>query len=350
MRLGLVIYGSLETLSGGYFYDRRLVDYLRAQGDSVEIFSLPWRRYAAHLADNFKFRLPSGLDLLIEDELNHPSLLAANLRRACPVISLVHHLRCSEQRPAWQNLFYRQVEKSYLRGVDGFIFNSQTTRKVVTALVGDSQPAILAYPPTDRFGAALADDFVAARARQPRPLQIVFLGSLIARKGLPTLLQALASLPQQDFQLDIIGSASADPPYAAQLRRCAAALPIAAQFHGALADAPLAEKLTAADLLVVPSSYEGFGIVYLEGMRFGLPAIGATTGAAAEVIDPGQTGFLVAPGDWRALAARLDELAHNRALLADLSLRALARYRRQPGWPQTAAAIRRFLQKEVERG
>ncbi len=57
MKIGLVIYGSLDTLSGGYMYDRMLVDYLRAEGDTVEIISLPWRNYAAHLTDNLSFRL-----------------------------------------------------------------------------------------------------------------------------------------------------------------------------------------------------------------------------------------------------------------------------------------------------
>ncbi|HET9913419.1 MAG TPA: hypothetical protein VFQ13_16105, partial [Anaerolineales bacterium] len=57
MKIGFVIYGSLDTLSGGYLYDRKLVEYLRAQGDTVEIISLPWRNYAAHLTDNFWFRL-----------------------------------------------------------------------------------------------------------------------------------------------------------------------------------------------------------------------------------------------------------------------------------------------------
>ena len=121
MKLGLVIYGSLDTLSGGYMYDRKLVEYLRAQGDTVEIISLPWRNYAAHLTDNFSFKLPTNLDILIQDELNHPSLIGANDgKHPYPIISLVHHLRCSELRPKWQNGLYRMVEKKYLQSVDGF--------------------------------------------------------------------------------------------------------------------------------------------------------------------------------------------------------------------------------------
>ena len=49
MRIGLIIYGSLDTVSGGYLYDRKLVEFLRGEGDTVEIISLPWRHYAAHL-------------------------------------------------------------------------------------------------------------------------------------------------------------------------------------------------------------------------------------------------------------------------------------------------------------
>jgi hypothetical protein len=52
MHFGLLIYGSLNTLSGGYMYDRRLLESLRLMGDTVEIISLPWRSYPAHLADN----------------------------------------------------------------------------------------------------------------------------------------------------------------------------------------------------------------------------------------------------------------------------------------------------------
>src|ERR1043165_8651140 len=97
MRIGLIIYGSLDTLSGGYLYDRKLVEYLRSRGEKVDIISLPWRNYAAHLTDNLYVRLPKDFDILIQDELNHPSLIFANRgRHLCPVISLVPPLRCSE--------------------------------------------------------------------------------------------------------------------------------------------------------------------------------------------------------------------------------------------------------------
>jgi len=345
MKLGLIIYGSLGTLSGGYLYDRKLVEYLRTQGDTVEIISLPWRNYTAHLTDNFHFRLPPDLDLLIQDELNHPSLLSANSRpHPYPVISLVHHLRCSEQRPGWHNWFYRIIEKRYLESVDGFIFNSQTTKRVVNRLVESSKPNIVAYPPTDRFGQEIMESEIEAHARDHGPLRILFLGNVIYRKGLHTLIEAIR-LQTLDIRLDVVGGLTAEPMYAKEMQEFSevSGLKSKVSFHGPLDNEDLIARLKSAQVLVVPSSYEGFGIVYLEGMAFGLPAIGTTAGAASEIISDGENGFLISPNDAEILAKRLFTLANDRELLTRLSLNALARYRQQPTWEETAGRIRDFL-------
>ena len=109
MRIGLIIYGDLDTVSGGFLYDRVLVDHLRESGDDVEIISLPWRSYAGNISDNWSARLRARLeeqrlDLMLQDELNHSSLFRLNrkLRRSYPIVSIVHHLRSSEMRAAWR--------------------------------------------------------------------------------------------------------------------------------------------------------------------------------------------------------------------------------------------------------
>ena len=96
-------------------------------------------------------------------------------------------------------------------------------------------------------------------------------------------------------------------------------------------------------MLVVPSSYEGFGIVYLEGMAFGLPAIGTTAGAASEIITDGENGFLIPPDDSETLSERLSMLANDRELLARMSVKALERYRQQPTWDETAGQYSRIF-------
>jgi glycosyltransferase involved in cell wall biosynthesis len=344
MRIGLVIYGSLDTLSGGYLYDRKLVEYLRSQGDTVEIVSLPWRKYAAHLMDNLTFRLPKALDMLIQDELNHPSLISANRgKHPYPVISLVHHLRCSELRPKWQNDFYRLVEKRYLQSVDGFIFNSRTTEKVVNDLLQSRKPGLVAYPPTDRFGEPISEEQIIQRA-QISPLRILFLGNVIYRKGLHTLLKAISDQPSA-FRVDVIGSLSSEPVYTKLVQEIIANRDLSSfvSLYGPLDKQSLIDLLNQAHLLVVPSSYEGYGIVYLEGMCFGLPAIGTTAGAAKEIIEDRETGYLIEPNDSASLAACLKSLAEDRDLLVHLSLNARKRYLRQPLWEMTAESIRKFL-------
>ena len=344
MNIGLIIYGSLETVSGGYLYDRKLVEYLRGQGDTVEIISLPWRNYAAHLTDNLAFRLPKNLDILIQDELNHPSLIFANRgKRPYPIVSLVHHLRCSELRPRWQNAFYRLVEKKYLKSVDGFIFNSKTTQGVVNSLVGNDQPSIVAYPPTDRFGKPIPEGEIIQRAKTDE-FRILFLGNVIYRKGVHTLLEAIKHLDAR-VHIDIVGSTMSEPIYIRLIQEIIERnhLSSSVLLHGVLDKQPLVEKLKQSHVLVVPSSYEGFGIVYLEGMGFGLPAIGTTAGAASEVIEHGHTGYLIAPDDSKSLAEDLIFLTEDRDLLTRLSLNARARYLRQPSWTETATSIRDFL-------
>jgi len=344
MKIGLIIYGSLDTLSGGYLYDRKLVEYLRSQGDTVEIISLPWRNYAAHLTDNFRFRLPKGFDVLIQDELNHPSLIFANRgKHPYPVISLVHHLRCSELRPKWQNTFYRMIEKEYLKSVDGFIFNSKTTQNVVRELIGNTKPNILAYPPTDRFGGPISEEEIRNRARTS-PLRILFLGNVVERKGLHTLLKAVSIQPSA-FRVEVVGSLDSEPEYTRQIQKIIEQNNLASFvfLHGSLDKQPLIEKLKQAHVLVVPSSYEGYGIVYLEGMCFGLPAIGTTAGAAGEIIEDGQTGYLIEPNDSATLFAKLKLLAEDRGLLTRLFFNARKRYLRQPSWQATAESIRNFL-------
>lgn len=358
MRLGLVIYDTLDTVSGGYIYDRKLVEYLRAQGDEVEIISIPWRNYLSHLGDNLnpalKRRLHSlDIDIYIQDELNHPSLFALNrlLRESYPLVSIVHHLRSSEFHPDWQNRVYRDVERRYLSTLDGLICNSLTTQQTVRELVGRDILSLVAYPAGDRLHAQIEVEEIIRRAAQPGVLRLVFVGNVIPRKGLHVLLQALEQLPMDFWILSIVGRLDVDPVYTRTIRGMVEKSLLAnnVRLYGVLEDGELADLLRASHLLVVPSSYEGFGIAYLEGMGLGLPAIATTRGAAWEFVESGVNGYLVEPEDPQCLASCLSRLFEDRQLLVELSVRARQRYEEHPTWDQTCAQIRKFLLKILER-
>jgi glycosyltransferase involved in cell wall biosynthesis len=356
MRVGLIIYGDLHMVSGGFLYDRMLVEALKRQRHQVEIISLPLRSYAASLSDNLSIalsrRLRSGrFDIMLQDELSHPSLFWLNRQRKdrvdYPLVSIVHHLRCHELRPAWQNSFYRWIERKYLATLDGFIFNSQTTRDAVQALVGDQPRAIVAYPGGDRLNPALTPAKIVLRARQAGPLRIIFIGNLIPRKELYTLLAALTRLPKASWRLEVVGSPLVDTTYTQAIHHQIAQAGLANQVAllGPLADEVLAERLSQSHVLAVPSSYEGFGIVYLEGMGFGLPAIASTAGGAGEIISNGQNGFLIAPGDRGALAQHIQTLSQDRGRLLEMSLVAYQHYRELPTWAESTGRICEFLSR-----
>ncbi len=354
MHVGLLIYGRLDTISGGFIYDRHLVRYLRERGDRVEVISLPWRRYGVSLLDNLNTDLRRRLeraafDVLLQDELVHPSCFWLNRRLRpripSPLVAIVHHLRCREPHSAWPTRLYRRVEKRYLASVDGFICVSRTTQEDVEDLVGQERPLVVASPGRNGLPGSITRAEIKARATAPGPLHILFVGNLIPRKELHTLLTALTNLPRDGWRLTVAGSLDMDAAYVKAIRRQIqdADLTPGVSLLGAVPVQELAARCAASHLLVVPSSYEGFGIVYLEGMHFGLPAIAGTAGAARELIHHDHNGFLVPPGDAAALAHHLNLLMQDRELLTRLSLSAHHSAAAHPTWEETAALGRAFL-------
>lgn len=356
MKIGLIIYGSLDTLSGGYLYDRQLVMHLRAAGHQVDLLSLPWRTYADHLRDNLRIKWMRQIararyDFLLQDELNHPSLFLLNLawqqRCTTPIISIVHHLRASESHPAHHMPLYRAVEKQYLRSVDGFIFNSHTTRRTVQQFMGKEKPHVIAYPAADHRHPPSHRDVITAistRLHANAPLHLLFIGNLMPRKGLHTVLNAVQRLPHHAWHLHVVGSPEVDPTYIHAMRHRANILSLSPHitWHGRVSDEKLTNLLSTSDLLVMPS-YEGFGIVFLEAMAYGIPVIAANVGAAPEIITPSVNGYLCHPNDDIELSHKLKLLLDNRVHLAALAYHARLRYEQHPSWAQSAATAISWL-------
>ncbi|CAN5621485.1 hypothetical protein BH10CHL1_BH10CHL1_40990 [soil metagenome] len=358
MQIGLVIYGDLTTVSGGYLYDRQLVEHAQDQGHTVHLVSLPWRSYPRHLGDNlskhfFEQLRTLPVDVLIQDELNHPSLIWVNRRLRgqvkYPIVSIVHHLRSSEAHSVLLKGGYRWLEQQYLRTVDGFIYNSQTTRISVETLLEKPHPAIVAYPAANHLpipDSATLQKMILARTNVTGPLRILFIGNVIPRKNLHILLTALAKLPPATWQLTVVGNLAIDPGYTSRIRQQIAAqhLTDAVRLADALPEQALLEALQSSHLLAVPS-YEGFGIVYLEAMSYGLPIIASTAGAAHEMITHGQEGFLVTPGDSASITQHLQTWQQNREQLRAMSLAARTRFEAQPTWQTNVTSILNWLRE-----
>lgn len=353
MRIGLLIYGDLDTLSGGYLYDGKLVSYLREAGDTVEIFSLPRRSYWRELGGNADLDglAHARLDVLIQDELVHPAVYRMNRRRGrqwgFPVVALVHLLSTFAQFPFYKALVCRQVERRYLHSVDGLILNSQNTLQQCRGLLGnDLPPHIVAVPAGNRFSpAGVTPRQLQERVSGNRPLKILFAGNVIRQKGLDVLIRALRELPREDFRLTVAGRTDMEPRYIKKVRKLIQDCRLENQVTlcGPLMADDLARLYQNHHVLVMPSVHEAYGIVYVEAQQFGVPAIGTTAGGAREIITHGEDGFLIAPGDSTRLASILRQLHGDPGHLLDLSRNALDAFHRHPTWEDTGAAVRQFL-------
>jgi glycosyltransferase involved in cell wall biosynthesis len=352
MRLGLVVYGSLDQLSGGYLYDRQVAQALGRRGHAVHPIGLPDRGYFRNLLSGLAgdVRLRSDLEVLLQDELCHPSLIAANRRMrrngyAGRIIALLHHPLSAEPRAAWANRLFRSIERAYFRSVDAILCTSRATREAVRQLAPAGVTSWAALPGRDHLGGGLDEQAIARRALEQGPLQILFLGNLIPRKGLDTLLRALAGLPPERWKLTVAGSAEMAPGYAARLRSLAQQLGLDGRVRwlGPLSHAELESLLPRMHLLAVPSRHEGFGIAYLEGMAYGLPCLASASGGARDLVRDGQNGYLIPPGDERALAWRVRQLAEDRQRLAEMGRAARRAWEAHPTWGETAASIEAYL-------
>ena len=349
MKLGLVVYGEFDSQSGGFHYDRQLVATLRAAGDSVEVIELPWRSYPRGLLDNvspgLRRRLAGNYDALLQDELAHPSLVWTNRRLSVPIVTIVHHLRASENRQLTP--LYRAIEGRYLRGVDGVVCNSTVTHDVVTELGVDDDRTVVAPPAGDRFDPVTDDDRIAEGVHEG-PLRLLFVGNITPRKGLDTLIDGLASA-DGTVELTVVGR-PVDEGYVSRCRDRVAdhGLSERVTFTGGVDDNTLADAFREHHVLAVPSRYEGYGIVYLEAMGFGLPAVATTAGGATDIVTDGENGFLVDPGDAAAVADAITTLAADRERLAAMGQAARERFEAQPDWAETAATVRGLLESVVD--
>ena len=337
----------LDDISGGNLYDRMLVRHLGRRGYQVAL-----RAYGPD--DEAAPEDAAGAAALIQDELLHDVFTAANRRlrrrpRRPRIIALVHHLGCDEpERTGPERARLRSREAAYLATVDAVVAPSSASARAAVALAGGDLPFVVAPPGRGRLGGGPmppdrpGPEEIRARAR--KPLRAAFVGNLIPRKRVLELLAAVAVVPE--WRLVIAGRDDADPAYAAAVRARAEAADLRDRVvvEGALDSERLAALLRRSHLLAVPSTHEGFGMVYLEGFAFGLPALAASSGGASELVTDGLTGFLIHGRDPTApIAARLRTLAADRSLVTRMGLAARKRYRAHPRWGDSLDPVRRLI-------
>lgn len=376
MRIGLLVYGDINTISGGYLYDRKLVEILRQHGDEVNIISLKKPSYFKALLSNSvprelekysqvkelkapkEYKTPKEykekkLDILIQDELVHPSFWKINhkLKKIlkCPIVSLVHLLSSAMPNAYYKKLICQPVEKRYLKSVDALILNSEETLKQASKLLQNKlPPKLIAVPCGNNF----QKDVEASKNYFSKRLKILFVGNITQQKGLHVLIKAIYKLNNEHIYLSVVGREDIDSRYIRNIRNYIKMNELDKQikFYGSLADEALQEKYLEHDVFVLPSVNEAYGIVFLEAMQFSMPVIGCKLGGANEIIDEAKNGYLIDPEDSEKLSDLINLLHHDRQLLSGLSQSARQKYLLHPTWDESINRIRKFLQELIKEG
>ncbi len=333
--------GSLDTLTGGTIYDRQLIDNLRLLGLDVATLALSGQfpfpdaralqetREALSALQDDAVVIIDGLALGAFDELT--AAQAQRLR----IIALCHHPLELESglQPQQQERFHVS-EQRVLQGARAVLVTSEHTRQtVIAAFALSPERVIVARPGTGRI------PFADCNGHPPR---LLALGSLIRRKAHNVLIDALAPLTHLPWQARFAGSAAFDPAWSDQLQQQVDRLGLQSRicFAGTVDDPAL--EFRAADLFVLPSRYEGYGMVFAEALAAGLPVIAARAGAVPDLV-PESAGLLVPPDDARALTVALRTLLTQENLRRQLQAGARRAAAALPTWSDTAGRVAHLI-------
>jgi glycosyltransferase involved in cell wall biosynthesis len=341
--LQFVVPGSLTEVTGGYEYDRRLIEGLGALGWRVFVSSLdrgfPFPAHEALAeADAVFASFPDGALVLIDGLAlgAMPDVVAAHSARL-RLIGLIHHPLALENglTPALVERL-RRSEEAALRSVRHVIVTSGFTRDGLASY--GVAPACISVVEPGTDAAPLA------RGSQDDSREILCVANLIPRKGHDLLIEALTDLRHLRWRLTCVGSTQRSQETAAALRRQIDAAGLAARIRmpGELDGAALEQCFVAADLFVLPTRHEGFGMAVAEAVAHGLPVIATRTGAIPDILVP-DAGIVVPPNDAAALREALSHLLTEPETLARFAKGAREARARLPRWSQTCADAARIL-------
>lgn len=327
--------GDITTLTGGYIYERRLLEGLRAMGHDMQHLELP-----AGFPDPDAAAMAEALAVLGRVDPGRPIILdglvfgsidpagLAGLR--APIIAMIHHpLALETGLPEDRRRHLARTEAANLQLARHVLVPSPHTRTMLTRHYAVPADRITIVPPG-------VDPPSLPRAPVTPPL-ILSVGIQHPRKGHDVLIAALDQLADLAWQAVIAGT-DWDRGHAAALARQCAASGVAGRLRlaGRVSATRLEQLYAGASIFALATRYEGYGLVFDEALLRGLPIVSCAVGAVPETV-PAAAGLLVAPDDPGAFAAALRLLLTDGSRRTAMAGAALDAGRRLPGWGQTAA-------------
>lgn len=338
-----VVPGDINARTGGYEYDRRMIDALRGRNWAVTLCQLddgfpqpsPATRARAaatlHGIADGSVVVIDGLALgVLPDEA-----IAEKIRLR--IVALVHHpLAMETGMDAATVSWLRASEQRALTAARRVIVTSPATARTLTQYGVPTADISVVVPGTDRAGLAAGSGGGA--------VELLCVGSIVPRKGHELLVRALATLKDLSWHLTCAGSLDRDPAASGALLALVKSegLERRVECVGELPEPELAARYARADVFVLPTLYEGYGMAVAEAVSHGLPVVASDTGGIAEVL-AGEAGIALPPGDLHALTSALRRVVSDPATRTALAAGAARVRDRLPSWEDTSAVMDRVL-------
>ena len=289
LRGGWIVGGDLAQCTGGYVYDRLVIEGLRSRGHTIDVVDPKEFENAPAAGKAGSWDVVVG-DALWVREIGRGFARAA---RAAARVLLVHHLASWEVERSDRGAM-RAVEGRAIAASDHLVATSEATRSRL-GLEHPGRAVDVVVPGADRLPC------LARLPRNDSLVQLIFVGNVIPRKRVPMLLDALERLADPRLILTLVGDRGRDPLHAREVAARidgSKVLQASVTTVGPLDDHALAQAMARADALVLPSSLEGFGMVIAEAIHAGLAVFAARDAARAAGIgdEPAALVFDDGPG------------------------------------------------------
>lgn len=340
--------GDLQTPTGGYGYDRKIIAGLKNLGWHVALlplgdgFPFPSKATLTEVREELG-NLPDGSSLVVDGlAFGVMGEVAGRSAERLDLVALVHHPLCRETglSPEQSDALFESELKA-LKLARHVIVTSHATGDQVRDLFGVVEQKISVVLP----GTELPDPVARTASATTRLLCV---GTVVPRKGYDLLFSALADLKELAWHLDIVGGIDADADcYQALLTQISAlGLTERVTFHGAVAPENLQDYYREADVFVLASRYEGYGMAYTEALAYGLPVIGSGAGAVKDTLPQG-AAIYCGTEDTGRLRNALEDLISDEAKRLAMAKAARRAVSSLPGWQDAAARFAAALQGQV---
>ncbi len=337
--------GDLATPTGGYVYDRRMVAHLRANDWKVDVIDLgdgfPHVSEAGrHVAEDRLARASTHGPVVVDGlALGVLPEAAATLSGTHKLVALVHHpLALETGLSDVQRMSLLASERRALSRVRHIITTSETTKSILLSDFGVAADWVsVVRPGVERVTCPVR--------REGKNVSLLAVGSIVPRKGYDVLIAALAMLKDLPWHLMIVGDRMRDTTTAARIDDLVREHALADRIvmTGAVPNERLATLYMNADVFVLPSRYEGYGMAFADAIAYGLPVIGTTGGAIPEAV-PSEASVLVPPDDVSALASALRRVIGDEDIRRSLAESARRAAQSLSTWEESGHAFARILE------